>query len=151
MHYHNNRFGQHPRFQYYLYNLMMHHNSQATTSVFVKKKIEDTLPTTVAELRLHIKNMPSSMLLDQIMQFISGLRGTHSFYNKCKTDLIDMITQIGSTTFFFTLSAANTKWYDFHMFMLCNCLTNSNDAYRWKIQNIVTNPHIASQYMYFRF
>jgi len=35
--YYDNRFGNHPRFHYYIYNLMMRHRSQATTSFFVKK------------------------------------------------------------------------------------------------------------------
>ena len=48
--YHDNRFAQHPHFRYYIYNLIMHHRSNSTASVFVKKNLEDTLPLTVHEL-----------------------------------------------------------------------------------------------------
>ena len=46
IHYHYNIFGQHPGFRYYIYNLIMHHRSNATASVFVKINLEDTLPPT---------------------------------------------------------------------------------------------------------
>lgn len=107
---------------------MMRHRSQATTSIFVKKRIEDNLPTTVAELRQHIQNTPNSMLPDQIMRFDSGLRRTRSVWNKRRGELTDMITQIDNPTFFFTLSAADTKWHDLHMLMPGKSPTNSNDA-----------------------
>ena len=48
--YHDNRFSQHPRFRYYIYNLIMHHRSNAAASIFVKKNLEDTLPPTILEL-----------------------------------------------------------------------------------------------------
>ena len=50
IHYHDNIFGQHPRFRYYIYNLIMHHRSNATASVFVKINLEDTLSPTILEL-----------------------------------------------------------------------------------------------------
>ena len=50
IHYHDNRFGQHPRFRYYIYNVIMLHRSNATASVFVKTNLEDTLPSTILEL-----------------------------------------------------------------------------------------------------
>ena len=36
IHYHDNIFGQYPHFRYYIYNLIMHHRSNSTASVFVK-------------------------------------------------------------------------------------------------------------------
>ena len=40
IHYHDNRFSQHPRFQYYIYNLIMRHRSNSIASVFVKKNLK---------------------------------------------------------------------------------------------------------------
>jgi len=59
-----------------------------------------------------------------------------------------MITQIGSSTFFFTLSAVDTKWHDLHMIMLANVHSNSDNHFQWRIQNIIKNPHLKSQYMH---
>ena len=50
IHYHDNIFGQHPWFWYYIYNVIMRHQSNATTSIFVKTNLEDTLPSTILEL-----------------------------------------------------------------------------------------------------
>ena len=36
MRFNDNRFGQHPRFRYFLLNLIMRHRTQTTTSVFVQ-------------------------------------------------------------------------------------------------------------------
>jgi len=51
LHYHDNRFGKHPRFHYYLYNIVMHHCSQTTATIFVKKYIENNFPTTFSDLQ----------------------------------------------------------------------------------------------------
>jgi len=82
LHYHDNHFGQHPRFRYYLYNILMRHHSQATASVFVKKYIENNLPTMVLDLRQCLHDSPDSRLPEQIMRFCLALRGTWSFWNK---------------------------------------------------------------------
>ena len=47
--YHDNRFGRHPRFRYFLLNIIMRHSAQDSSTVFVKKNISE-LPTTVEEL-----------------------------------------------------------------------------------------------------
>ena len=59
IHYHDNRFGQHPRLWYYIYNVIMHHRSNATTSIFVKTNLEDTLPPTIVELVNQLQDMPN--------------------------------------------------------------------------------------------
>ena len=151
MRYHDNRFAQHPRFRYFLYNLIMRHRSQSTASVFVKKSIEDNLPATAADLRQHLLDLQHSALPDQIMRFGSSLRGTQSYWNKCRGELGDMITQLGTPTLFFTLSAADTKWHDLHQLMPGIPPTNPADQHKWRIKNIIANPHLASQYIHCRF
>ena len=80
--FHDNRFSQHPRFRYYLYNLMMRHRSQATAAIFVKCNLEDTLPTTISALRTQLNHMLDSHVADHAMHFGYALRGTCSFWNK---------------------------------------------------------------------
>lgn len=115
--YYDNYFGQHPRFRCYFYSLMLRHRSQETTAIFVKRNLEVGLPMAVAYLCACLHDVLDSILPDQIMCFGSGLRGTHTFWNKCKCEVTNIITQIGSPTFFFTLSAVDTKWHDLHMVM----------------------------------
>ena len=67
--FHDNRFGQHPRIRYYLYNLMMHHCRQATTVVFFKHSLEDTLPATISSLCTQLNQMSNSHVVDHAMRF----------------------------------------------------------------------------------
>ena len=62
IHYHENRFGQHPWFWYYIYNLIMRHRSNATASVFVKINLEYTLPSTILELVNQLQDMPNDKI-----------------------------------------------------------------------------------------
>ena len=95
------------------------HRSQATAFVFVKHNLEDTLPTMVSALLTQLDQVPYSHVADHAMWFGASLRRKHSFWNKKRGELYDMITQLGSPTFFFTLSVADTKWTDLHMLMPC--------------------------------
>lgn len=44
------RFGSHPRFRYFLLNMIMHRCSQGTTSFFLKNNIHETTLATIQEL-----------------------------------------------------------------------------------------------------
>ena len=61
---------------------MMCHRSQATTTVFVKRNLADTLPATVLALCTQVSHLPDSHVVDHAMRFGSTLRGTRSVYNK---------------------------------------------------------------------
>jgi len=62
-----------------------------------------------------------------------------------------MISQLGFLTFFFTLSAADTKCPDLHEIML-ECLPyDIAKQQKWRNDNIISNPHLASLYMHHRF
>ena len=115
IHYHENRFGQHPRFCYYIYNVIMCHQSNATTSVFVKTNLEDTLPPTILELVNQLQYMPNQKIGEQVERFGSSLHRTRSYWNKSRAELTNMINQQGTPTFFFTLSATDTKWPNLHV------------------------------------
>ncbi|XP_059068275.1 uncharacterized protein LOC131047632 [Cryptomeria japonica] len=118
--YHDNRFGQHPRFRYFILNIIMRHQSQATSSIFVQKQIHDELPATIGALHQGLKDLPDDKLADQLMRFSSSIR-------------------------------ADTKWPDLHTIMPSTTPTNPYAASKWRIQNIVQNPHLTALYMHHRF
>ena len=66
IHYHDNIFGQHPLFWYYIYNLIMHHRRHATTSVFVKIILEHTLPPTILEFVNQFQDMPNDKIGERV-------------------------------------------------------------------------------------
>ena len=120
--YHDNKFGQHPRFLYYIYNLIMCHRSNATTSVFVKKNLKDTLPFAVLELVNQLQDMPNEKIGERVTSFGSSLHGTCSYWNKSRVELTNMINQQGTPMFFFTLSASDTKLSDLHALCMLDVL-----------------------------
>ena len=53
-----------------------------------------------------------------------------------------MINQQGTPTFFFTLSAIDTKWPDLYALIPARRPTGLAQDYQWKIHKIILNPHI---------
>ena len=87
-------------------NMIMRHRAQNSLAVFVKKSLQD-MPITINELQEHIENVPHSHLADRLMHFGITLRGTRSYWEKCRAKLSDLFHQIGTPTIFFILSAAD--------------------------------------------
>ena len=69
----------------------MRHPSTATTSVFVKTNLEDTLPPIILELVNQLQDMPNQKIGEQVARFGSSLHGTRSYWNKSRDELINMI------------------------------------------------------------
>jgi len=86
----------------------MHHRSQARASVFVEKMIHDNAPKTIHELHQQLINVPDNKVAEHLILFGSSLRGTRAYWMKCRSELTDMVTQLGCPTLFFTLSAVDT-------------------------------------------
>ena len=92
--------------------------------------------------------MPSDKIGERVTQFGSSLCGTCSYWNKSRVELTNMINQQGTPMFFFTLSATDKKWPDLDALMHVGRPTSLAQDYQWKIQKIVSNPYITSQYMH---
>lgn len=102
------------------------------------------------ELREHMENIPNSHLADRLMRFGATLRGTRSYWTKCRAELTDMLHQIGTPTIFFTLSAADLYWPDLHALMPGITPSNPREAQLWRKKNVIDYPHIVAQYMHLR-
>ncbi|XP_059073384.1 uncharacterized protein LOC131874156 [Cryptomeria japonica] len=127
----------------------MRHRAQNSSAIFVKRGFHD-MPITINELHQHMENMPQSHLADRLMRFGTSLRGTRSYWAKCRAELIDMLHQIGSPTIFFTLSAADMYWPDLHALMPGTSPTTPREAQNWRKQNVINYPHIVAHYMHLR-
>lgn len=49
---------------------------------------------------------------DKAYSFMKNIRGSPPYYQRVSYDLLAMIRQLGTPTWFFTLSAADLKWPD---------------------------------------
>ena len=126
----------------------MWHQSQATAAVFANKKLHDKSRTTIEELRHQLSDLPDNKLVEHIMWFGSSLSGTRTYWTKCQSELTNMITQLGFPSLFFTLSATNTEWLDFHTIMPIHSHSHSLNEHHMKIENVVQYPHIFATFMH---
>eukprot|EP01018_Ginkgo_biloba_P021168 Gb_06945 [translate_table: standard] len=150
MKYRDHRFTKHPRFRYFIMNMIMRHRSQATSAIFVKKNAKECLPTIIEELHTQLETLPDTHLAEKVMKFGTTLRGTRAYWSKCLCELSDMIHQIGCPTIFFTLSAADMQWPDLHQLMPGTPPRDAPAARRWRCNNVIQHPHIVAKYMHLR-
>ena len=75
----------------------------------MKKNLHDNSLTTIENLHHQLFDLLDNKLVEHPMHFGSSLRGSMAYWTKCRVELTDMITQLGFPSFFFTLSAADTK------------------------------------------
>jgi hypothetical protein len=115
----------------------MHYCIQATVVVFVNKNIHDNSPTIIQDLRQQLIDSLDNKLVEHLMFFGSTVRGTRSYWTKCRTKLTDMITQLGFPMLFFTLSATDTKWHDLHNVMPRNAHCRHLNEHHKKIENVI--------------
>ena len=66
------------------------------------------------------------------MCFGKNLRGTRSYWEKCRAELSDLLHQIGTPTIFFTLSAKNMYWPNLHALMPGTKPSNLQEAQKWR-------------------
>ena len=103
----------------------------------MKKHLHDNSPTTIEELCHQISDLPNNKLGNHIMRFGSSLRGTRAYRTKCRSELTDMITQLGCPYLFFTLSVAVTKWPELHNLMPIHSHSHSLNENHMKIDNVI--------------
>ena len=113
-----------------------------------EKKHWDGIPTTIEDLRKELIEFPDTKLVKRLMCFGSCLRGMKAYWNICRNDLTDMISQIGCPTLFFTLSAADTKWPDLHKVMPNSAPVSAQNRNRWRTDNVINYPHIVAKYIH---
>ncbi|XP_059071599.1 uncharacterized protein LOC131868268 [Cryptomeria japonica] len=147
--YRDHHFGKHPRFGYFMMNMIMRHRAQNSSTLFAKRNLQD-IPITINELCQHMESMSQSNLSDRLMQFGTNLRGTRSYWAKCHAELTDTLHQIDTPTIFFTLSAADMYWPNLHALMPGTSPTTSQEAHNWRKNNVIDYPHIVTHYMHLR-
>ncbi|XP_057835128.1 uncharacterized protein LOC131045552 [Cryptomeria japonica] len=145
------RFGQHVRFRYYIYNLIMRHRSQQSAAIFIRTNLGESIPTTIEALHGRLQNTPDDQLPNQLLRFGATLRGTRAYWRKSRKELTAMIFQLGPPTLFFTLSSADTKWPDLHRLFSENDGQTTQFTRKQLTNHVICNPHITALYLHNRF
>lgn len=122
--------------------------------VFVKQNLEEG-QLTVAEILELIEN--DTHIVDRILRYGEGLRGTRQYWIRCRGELLDMIKQIGSPEMiFFTFSAADMHWPELYNLMPNgeNVVVEAEtvqEAAKRRRKDLIDNPHIATWFFENRF
>ena len=121
--------------------------------VFVQQNLEEG-QLTVAEILDLMEN--DNHIVDKVLHYGEGLRGTRQYWMCRRSELLDLIKQIGSQGMvFFTFSAADMHWPDLHHLMPnienCSDTETVQEAAKRRRKDIIDNPHIATWFFEKRF
>ena len=105
---------------------------------------------TIGQLKHAFAQYDGAQLAADIACCLKTVKATRPYWQMEGGKLRDMITQIGTPTFFYTLSMADMSWPDLHNLMPENPhrpgLTPT-EASQIHYHNIANNPHIVATYL----
>lgn len=131
------RFASHPRFAYWAYNMLYRKRILGQSSFFLKQNLTEA-NLTIDDLKQMIMSDSYESLISKLMHYAKNVSGTNAYWNQAKDDLKAIITQVGASTIFWTLSCAEFHWPEFHD--LFNNTAELSDSQRR--ENVVNNPHL---------
>ncbi|KAK3920379.1 ATP-dependent DNA helicase [Frankliniella fusca] len=109
--YEDGRFGKHPTFRFFAFNMWLRHTAIKAGKVFVDKD-SNLKNMNVEELKAYLDQNVSARR--KIMFMGSNLKGSKSYWKSRCGELRDMVEQIGLPTVFLTMSAADLYWPDLY-------------------------------------
>ena len=149
MRYKDSRFATHPRFRFFALNLIFRHRAMHRGRFLFTRDVGQR-NMTIAQLRNALQGDNGAELAAKIIRCVKTVRGTRPYWSMEGGKLHDMIAQLGTPTFFYTLSMADMSWPDLHKLMpddtFRDGLTDS-ESYLIRSRNVANNPHIVSAYL----
>ena len=147
--YQDDRFATHPRFRFFTLNLIFRHRAMSRGKFLFSRNVADR-NMTVGQLKRSLSGVNGNALCERIIRCIKTVRGTRPYWALEGAKLRDMLDQIGTPTFFYTLSMADMSWPDLHCLMpedpFRPGLTVSQ-SYEIRARNVANNPHIVASYL----
>ena len=143
--------------------------AQSVPNIFYKlkklqiKRIQDSASISIRKCKTKSKNITAGDLksqhsieklinLDEGLRVLRSVRGSPSYFEKCRKDLFAMIRQLGNPTWFCSLSAEETRWL--HLLKILGRIIEKKEytddevrAMKWqkKSQLIQSDPVICAQ------
>ena len=141
------RYARHPRFRYYVWNLLQRKRAAQTGRVFMRRD-EEARAISAEELHELLAGGNRS-IENKLHYFARSLRGTLQWKLARRSELLDLIKEVGMPTFFLTTSAADLHWPDLQLLMMQQegAAADSNavdDVGR--NGRVVRNPHVAGAF-----
>src|SRR5579859_1595981 len=101
------------RFPFFALNTKLRAQAQAQAKMFIRTHPGDA-DLTVEELRERLNSNTKATFISSIQRSINWIPGLTPFWQRQRSQLVQMIEQQGSPHLFFTLSAADLHWPDLH-------------------------------------
>ena len=149
MHYRDSRFATHPRFRFFALNLIFRHRAMSRSKFLFTRDVGHR-NMTVGQLRNTLTGNNGAQLASKIIRCVQSVRGTRPYWSLEGAKLHDMISQLGTPTFFYTLSMADMSWPDLHRLMPEDPFRASlslGESYQIRCRNVANNPHIVAAYL----
>jgi ATP-dependent DNA helicase PIF1 len=150
--FHDGRFGRHPRWRFFAFNILMRRKANNSARFYVSKA-SGLKDMTRDELRDAL--LADEGLLAQIVRQGSHLNGTRPFWRNKSNSLQALARFLSPSTspVFVTFSAADMQWQDLHRHFPGGAdLAAANDRIRktfiW--EGVQQNPHIVAHYFVLR-
>lgn len=147
--YRDSRFATHPRFRFFVLNLIFRHRAMQRGKFLFSRNISHH-NMTIGQLKQALSQRDGLQLVTEIAHCLKTVKATRPYWQMEGGKLCDLIMQIGTPTFFYTLSMADMSWPDLHNLMPDNPhrpgLTPS-EAAQIRYRNIANNPHIVATYL----
>ena len=114
--YRDDRFATHPRFRFFALNLIFRHRAMSRGKFLFSRNV-GSRNMMVGDLKRSLSGNGGTELAEKIIRCIKTVRGTRPYWSLEGAKLRDMLNQIGTPTFFYTLSMADMSWPDLHKLM----------------------------------
>jgi hypothetical protein len=151
MRFHDGRFGRHPRWRFFVFNILMRRKANSSARFYVSKAsgLKDLSRDELAEALLADEG-----LLPQIVRQGSDLTGTRPYWKNRSNSLQAQARFLSPSMspVFVTFSAADMQWQDLHRhFPGFSDVMTANDATRRKFawDRVQDHPHLIAHYCSF--
>jgi hypothetical protein len=151
--FHDGRFGRHPRWRFFVFNLLMRRRASGSARFYVSKSsgLKDLTRDELAEALL-----ADDALLSQIVRQGSDLTGTRPFWRNKSNSLQAQARFLspGTSPVFLVFSAADMQWQDLHRHFPCFsdvALADDLTRSRFVWDGVQTHPHLVASYLVIRF
>ena len=149
--YKDGRFARHSRFCYYAFNHLLRAQSKQHSSYVCKKLNGKNI--TFQDLEERVREGKAD-LANHIVRSAEQLRGTRPFWAARGRELEAMVLNLNAPHLFITASAADLQWFDLQAQMPGferYSEQTEHEQYRAASDNLTHNPHIAAEYLTYRF
>ena len=127
--FHDGRFAADPRFRFYAADLLRRNLANKVGSFYARAQLSQT--PTVQTLRKEVRQRGFDSVASGILRYSSNMRGGPAFWSARRTELNAMVDQLGPPFIFFTLSAADSYWFDLSTLLECEH-TQLEGGKRWQ-------------------